>query len=102
MSKKSTKRNPKSTKNKTVQATLIDNDTITQAPSDTPAEEESAYVTYEFGRTINVGNMEMLKFRIGLTVPCTKKNINKMYEKAAKFVEMKMEEKLKEWGVQDQ
>jgi len=89
----------KSTKNKTVQATLIQDDDIQQVPSDTPATEDSAYVTYEFGRTINVGNMEMLKFRIGLTVPCTKNNINKMYKKAAKFVETKMDEKLKEWGV---
>jgi len=89
----------KSTKNKTVQTTLIQDEDIQQVPSDTPATEDMAYVTYEFGRTINVGNMEMLKFRIGLTVPCTKKNINKMYKKAAKFVETKMDEKLKEWGV---
>ena len=88
----------KDIKNKTVQMTIREDDEIVQIPSKEPADEEPAWVTYELKRTLNLGDYESLSIKVGVTVPCRKKEIPKVYRQAEKFVEKRIDEKLTKWG----
>jgi len=88
----------KDTKNKTVQMTVVEDNEVTNIPSKVPAEEEPAWVTYELKRTVNMGDYESLSVKIGVTVPCRRKEISTVYKQAGKFVEKKMDQKLAKWG----
>lgn len=88
----------KDTKNKTVQMTITEDNETVQIPSKEPIDEEPAWVTYELKRTINMGNYESLSVKVGVTVPCRKREIPKMYKQAERFVEKRIDEKLSKWG----
>lgn len=88
----------KDTKNRTVQMTIVEDNEVVQVPSKTPADEEPAWVTYELKRTLKLAEYESLSLRVGITVPCRKKEIQQTYEEARKFVEKRIKERLIKWG----
>ena len=53
-------------------------------------------VNFEVKRVVNMGNYEAVHITVGITLPCTEKQINKTYLKAKDFVELRLEAEVEE------
>jgi len=55
-----------------------------------------ALVSYDRERTINTGNFENTKIRIGITLPCVLEEAQSAYSTAVKFVTERLEQEVEE------
>lgn len=59
-------------------------------------EPKTAIVKYSLGATVNTGNYENLKVKVGLEEECDLKDVKKTYENVCKYVKKMLKENIKE------